>query len=84
MASGASNSSLSVPIERSLRRRGQALHAVMCGGMTRDDGLTLKQEEVYTRYMEKHFNHEDSQAVDHVSQGTRAVSTRGGFQDLTV
>lgn len=73
-----------MPIGRSLRRRGQALHTVMCGGMTRDDGLTLKQEEVYTRYMEKDFNHENSQAVDQVSQGSRAVSTRGGFQDLTI
>lgn len=34
--------------------------------------------------MEKHFNHEDSQAVDQVSQGDCAVPTFGGFQDLTI
>lgn len=49
-----------------------------------DDGHKLKQEKIQTRYMEKHVNHEDSQAVDQISQEHCAVSISGGFQDLTI
>lgn len=38
----------------------------------RDNGHKKKQE-VYTSYMETHFDYEDSQAVDEVSQGRCAI-----------
>lgn len=57
---------------------------MMCGGMTRKNGYKLKQEDIQTRYMEKHFNQEDSQTVDEVSQRSCAVSIPGGFQDFTI
>lgn len=43
-----------------------------------------KQEEVHTRSTETHFDHEDCQAVDQVSQGKYAISMPGGFQDFTI
>lgn len=55
----------------------------MCSGMMRDNGHKKKQEEVYTSYMETHFDYEDSQAVHEVSQRRCAIMP-GGFQDLII
>lgn len=43
-----------------------------------------KREEVHTRYMETHFDCEDSQAMDQASQGRCDVTMPEGFQDFTI
>lgn len=58
----------------------------MCSGMTRDNGHKKRQEEVYTSYMETHFDYEDSQAVHEVHEVSqrRCAIMPGGFQDLII
>lgn len=41
-------------------------------------GIKLKQE-VLTGYKEKHFHHEDSQALEQVAQRGYTISIHGGF-----
>ena len=62
VTSGDASRNPPVSMGRLLRRPSQVLHSGACG-RTRDSGHKLKRE-IQTAYAERHFPHEDGQAVE--------------------